>query len=233
MNTKEKKVLSADNFMQLLDTCYQKAINGIEAVSPPIEVIAENYLSKHPSATLAAKDMIAKQSLKCATSGFLTGFGGFVTMPVSIPANVTSVLYVQLRMIACTAYMAGYDTKSDQVQTLVYACLAGISMNGVLKKFGIEFGEKVAVGAIKKIPGKVLTAINQKVGFRCVTKFGQKGLINLGKCVPVVGAAIGGGFDLAETKIIGARAYKWFFENDFSVESDASDVIDVDEFTVV
>ena len=32
-------------------------------------------------------------------------------------------------MIACTAYMAGYDLSSDQVQTFVYACLAGVSVN--------------------------------------------------------------------------------------------------------
>ncbi len=34
--------------------------------------------------------------------------------------------------------------------------------------------------------------------------------------MPVVGAAISGGFDLVETKIIAERAYKWFIKNDFS-----------------
>lgn len=111
-------------------------------------------------------------------------------MPVTIPANVGSVLYVQMRMIACTAYLAGYDLKSDQVQTLT----------------------------IEKIPGKALTKINQKIGFRFITKFGQKGVLNLGKTVPVVRSIIGGGGDCVETKIIANRAYKMFFENDFSVE---------------
>ena len=50
--------------------------------------------------------------------------------------------------------------------------------------------------------------INAKVGFRLITKFGSTGIINLGKLVPGVGAAIGGGLDLAETKVIGNRAYK-------------------------
>ena len=70
---------------------------------------------------------------------------------------------------------------------------------------------------IKKIPGKVLTKINQKVGFSFVTKFGTKGIVNLGKLIPGVGAVIGGGLDLVETKIIAKRSYKWFFEHDFSV----------------
>ena len=70
----------------------------------------------------------------------------------------------------------------------------------------------------------MLTKINQKVGFRFLTKFGTKGLINIGKCVPVVGAVVGGGLDLVETKIIAARAYKWFIEGDLSKSKDESDV---------
>ena len=140
--------------------------------------------------------MIRNQITKCATSGFITGFGGFITMPVTLPANITSVIYVQMRMIACTSYMAGFDLDSDQTQTLVYACLAGVAVNNVIKQAGIKFGVKFANGLIKKIPGKVLTKINQKVGFRFVTKFGTKGIINLGKLIPGVGAVIGGGLDL-------------------------------------
>lgn len=144
-------------------------------------------------------------------------------MPVTLPANIGSVLYVQMRMIACTAYMAGYELESDHTQTFVYACLAGVAVNELIKQAGIKFGVKFANGLIKKIPGKVLTKINQKVGFRFITKFGSKGIINLGKLVPGVGAVVGGGLDLVETKTIGNRAYKWFFEGDFSDSQESQD----------
>lgn len=151
-------------------------------------------------------------------------------MPVSIPANVGSVLYVQMRMIACTAYMASYDLNSDQTQTFVYACLAGVTVNNILKQAGIQFGVKFANGVIKKIPGKVLTKINQKVGFRFVTKFGTKGIVNLGKMVPGVGAIVGGGLDLVETKIIADRAYQWFMMGDFAdVTENEETVVDIDD----
>ena len=159
--------------------------------------------------------MMKNQIVKCTTSGFITGFGGVITMPIAIPANVGSVLYVQMRMIACSAYMAGFDLKSDQTQTFVYACLAGVAMNEVLKQAGIKIGIELTEAAIKKIPGKVLTQINQKVGFRFITKFGTKGMVNLGKLIPGVGAVVGGGLDLVETKIIANRAFKWFFEGEF------------------
>ena len=98
---------------------------------------------------------------------------------------------------------------------MAYACLAGVALNYLIKLAGIKFGVKFATNLIKKIPGKVLTKINRKVGFRFITKFGTKGIVNMGKLIPGVGAVVGGGFDLVETKAISDRAYKWFFEEDF------------------
>lgn len=231
-NKKAKNVMSESDMMTLLDGLYSKSIHGIGKVSPPIEQFAEDYLKKNPDKSKAAKAMLKNQIAKCTTSGFLTGFGGVLTLPVTIPANVGSVLYVQMRMIACTAYMAGYELNSDQVQTFVYACLAGVSVNELAKAAGVKIGVKMANAAIKKIPGKALVKINQKVGFRLVTKFGEKGILNLGKMVPGVGAVIGGGLDFAETRIIANRAYKMFFEGDYSgdetvtaTEKEAEDII--------
>lgn len=91
---------------------------------------------------------------------------------------------------------------------------------------------KFANKMISKIPGKVLTKINQKVGFRLITKFGTKGVLNLGKMVPGVGAAIGGCLDFTETKIIADRAYKWFMDSDFVGDDnqfeDGVEIIDAD-----
>lgn len=226
MKTKIK--FSQEDILKVLDTCYEKTTNGISKISPSIDRLAGDYLSKHASKEEAIKDMLKKQVLKCTTTGFITGFGGAITLPVTIPANIGSVLYVQMRMIACTAYMAGYDISSDQVQTLVYACLAGLSVGEIAKQFGIKFGQKVAVGMIEKIPGKVLTKINQKVGFKLLTKFGEKGLINLGKLVPGVGAVINGGVDFAETKAIAKRAYQMFVENNFDIGEKVDDIIDAE-----
>ena len=215
--------ISQEEIMQLLDKLYDQSVQGIAKVSPPIEELANNYLEKDKNIETAAKKFIKYQIAKCTTSGFVSGLGGLITLPVAIPANVGSVMYVQMRMIACTAYMAGFELNSDQTQTFVYACLAGVSVNALVKQAGIKFGLKFTNGLIKKIPGKVLTKINQKVGFRFITKFGSKGIINLGKLVPGVGAVIGGGLDLVETKVISARAYKWFFEGDFTGDQDSAD----------
>ena len=213
MSTKQT-VFTQEQVMQLLDKLYAQCLDGIPKVSPPISELANDYLEKHGSVYTAANSFVDYQVAKCTTSGFLTGIGGLITLPVAIPANISSVLYVQMRMIACLAYMGGYDVGSDQVQTLVYACLAGVAVNQLLKQAGIQFGNKFAVAMVRKIPGSVLTKINQKIGFRFITKFGSTGIINLGNAIPFVGGVIGGGMDFAETRVIADRAYKLFIMGD-------------------
>lgn len=221
--------MNQETMIKALDLLYSQSINGLGKVSPPIDEFANDYLSKHKTTSAAARSMFKHQIAKCTTSGFISGFGGIITLPISVPANIGSVLYVQMRMIACAAYMGGYDTESDQVRTFVYACLAGISVNNVVKKFGVDFTKKLALKGLDKIPGKVLTKINQRIGFRLITKFGEKGLINLAKIVPVVGAGVNGGLDLVETRAIAKRAYKMFIKNDYSVGDDILISQDLDD----
>ena len=202
----------ADRMVSILDEIYDKALNGIPYVSESVEELASDYLLKNNDIEKAAKSLINNQIAKCGTSGFLTGLGGVITMPVTLPANLTSVWYVQMRMIASVAYIGGFDIHSDQVQTMTYVCLTGTGAADILKKSGIEFAEKAANAGIKKIPGKVCVAINKKVGFRFITKFGEKGVINLGKLVPVVGGVVSGITDLSSTKIIANNAYNTFIK---------------------
>ena len=232
MEKAKNKKIDIESVSDILETIYGKAISGVNLISPPVEDVAESYLKKYPVPAIAAKKMLNNQVLKCTTSGFVTGLGGVITLATTLPLNITSVIYVQVRMIACTAYMAGCDLNDDQVQTLIYACLAGVAVNELVKKTGLRFGEKIATNLIKKIPGEVFTKINKKIGFRFITKCGEKGVINMGKLIPGVGGILGGGFDLIETRIIANRAYRWFFENDFSVNNirdDEADFIDVGE----
>lgn len=239
---KIKTTVTEEQMAEILNTLYIKSVNGIPKVSLPVDDLVADYIKKNPSVEEAAKSLINNSTVKCGTSGFLTGFGGFATMIATLPANVTSVMYVQLRMCCAIARMAGYDIHSDQVQTLIYACLTGSEMSDILKQAGIKFGQKFGTAMVKKIPGKTITAINQKVGFRFVTKFGETGIVNLGKVVPVLGAFIGGGVDVASTRIIGYNAYKIFMkgelptkeeiEKEIPIEAEVIEVTDIDTETL-
>lgn len=94
-------------------------------------------------------------------------------------------------------------------------------MTDALKQAGVQTANKVTLSAVNKIPGKALTAINQKIGYRFITKAGTKGTVNLTKIVPVVGAGVGRTIDFVTTKTIANRAKKVFVGNN---------VIDVSAF---
>ncbi|MED3602913.1 EcsC family protein [Bacillus subtilis] len=194
---------------KLLDWAYEKSINGIPGTDTAYE-LAENFMAKNDSIDKAINSLVRWQNTKSATSGFLTGLGGLITLPVAIPANIASVTYVQIRMIAAIAHMRGYDLKDDQVKTFVFVCLTGQSASDILKQAGIKAGTALTKQAIKKIPGEIIKSINKAVGFRLVTKFGEKGVVNLGKAVPLVGGLIGGTVDGIGTNIIGKTAKNVF-----------------------
>lgn len=213
--------------MKALDWSYDKAVNGgVPGMDTAIE-LADNYLQKSGTLDEKVKNLILWQNTKTATSGFLTGLGGIVTLPVAVPANITSVILVQMRMVAAIAHMGGYDLKNDQVKSFVYACLAGNGAKDILKNTGIQIGRKLAVTGIKRIPFEVIKKINQAVGFRLLTKFGQKGVINLGKMVPLAGGIIGGTVDAVTTNTIGNVAHKLFIQDPKSNSNDEPNIIDM------
>ena len=201
--------LTESKMMQVLEWGYEKAIQGLPGMESA-EELAKRYLEKYDTVDEAIDTFINWQCAKCATSGFITGLGGLLTLPVAIPANISSVIFVQIRMIATIAKMRGYNLKDDQVKTLVFVALTGQAATDILKQDGITIGSKVGINLIKKMPMKVIYQINKKVGFRLVTKFGQKGIINLGKLVPIVGGVIGGTVDTVGTLTVGKTAKKLF-----------------------
>ena len=196
--------ISQKLIMQSLEWAYAKAVNGVVGLGSA-EELAQEYLKEGDSLPEQINNLIRWQNAKAGTSGFLTGIGGILTIPVTLPANITSILYIQLRMIAAIAIMCGYDVKDDKVKTLAYSCLVATSSAEIVK-----IGEKIAVSMLKKLPGALITKINQTVGFRLLTRFGQKGAINLIKGVPLLGGVIGAALDIVSTNTVGNVARDLF-----------------------
>ena len=211
---KVSKNITEKNIMEtILDPIYNQAISGLPG-SESAHELAKSYISEGGTKEEQANSLIRWQIAKCATSGFLTGLGGLITLPVAIPANLASVIYVQLRMSAAIAYMGGYDPKNDKVKTFVYLCLCGNAAKDVVKdSLAVPLGKALAIAAINKVPREVIKTINRAVGLKLVTKFGEKGVINLGKAVPLLGGVISGTMDGVTTNVIGDKAKEIFLTN--------------------
>lgn len=182
-----------------LDWAYSKALGGLAGVDSAYD-LGDSFLKQSGSLEEQVDSLIKWQVAKAATSGFVTGLGGIVVMPLTVPANIASVIYIQIRMITAIAYMGGHDVQDDRVKSLVYISMAGNGAKELLKDVSVKAGEKL------------LTKIVEKVSVKLAGKMGEKGAISLGKAVPVVGGVVGGSFDAVTTRVVGKVAKKIFID---------------------
>ncbi|MFT4185794.1 MAG: EcsC family protein [Micrococcaceae bacterium] len=202
---------SAKVMLKTLDWTYDRALAGIPGIdSKDIHELVKHHSQYSNDKEVVIDRIVKAQITKAGTSGFVTGFGGLITLPATIPANIATNIYNQLRMILAIAAIRGYDPHSEEVRTFAYVALTGSSLADVLKKSSVELARKLTTKQIGKIPGKVLMKINKAVGFHLVAKSSSKGLINLGKMVPVVGAVVGGSIDTLATRTIARKAKETF-----------------------
>ena len=186
-----------------LDWAYSKAVSGFTGVDSAYD-LGNSYLAQQGSLEAQVDSLIKWQVAKAATSGFVTGLGGVMIMPLTVPANIASVIYVQIRMIAAIAYMGGHDIREDRVKSLIYICMVGNGAKELLKDVSVKAGERLAA----KIAEKVSTSIASKTGEKSVT--------SLGKTVPVLGGVVGGSYDAITTRVVGKVAKKIFIDKQTS-----------------
>lgn len=201
----ESKALQVANWLT------EKAVGGVGPLSSAEELALE-YLndSSYESNDKRVESLIKWETSKNFSTGFITGLGGFATLPVTIPAALGASWILQARMAAAIARIYGHDLSEDRVKTLILCVIIGQDIKEVCKQAGIKIGTKLTYVAIRKLPGEALKRINQAVGFRLLTKAGEKGIINLTKLVPVVGGVVGGTFDAVTCRITAKAAREAF-----------------------
>lgn len=198
----------------LLNKAYELALNGIPKVTEPLNNIVYSYLNRSKDREEAINSFILNQKIKCSTTGFLTGLGGLITLPVTLPADMASSLYIELRMIAAIAMMRGYNVYDDKVKTAIYLCLAGNAVGDVIKQAGLKTLETIAIKKLlPKLTADIINKINTRMGFRLLTKAGSKGIINVSKAIPILGGLANGGFNWVEVSLYAKYAKKMFNEN--------------------
>ena len=159
----------------------------------------------------AIKRLIVESVEAAGVNGFVTGLGGFIAMPVTVPANMAGALVINARLAGAIAYLRGYDPKDPHVRTVATLIAVGANAQQIVKTVGIKVGEKMVIQAIKQLPIAMIREINKKAGFMLLAKYGSKrALITLAKGVPLVGGVIGGAVDATMTSAIGRTASGMF-----------------------
>jgi len=181
---------------RLVDMLVDTGLEGRGPLSSAREVAAE-ALAKSGGDVEKAVARLARQTLLTGgIGGFVTGLGGFVTMPVSLPVNVAEFYLQAVRMVGGIATLRGYDVSEPRVRTAVLLTLVGSDSHEVLEKAGMTTASgRLTSYALKGLPPGALMIINKAVGFRLMRGVSEKVLSRLGRGIPVAGGLVGGGID--------------------------------------
>lgn len=203
------KEIEASWFSEWIGAVWDGVILGDSRWNPDRSCydLADEYRASGRTPDECVSNFIDWQTAKAGAGGFVAGLGGFATLPVAIPADLTFTTYLQLRMIATIGLLHGWDAKSDRFKTVALVCLIGSSGAEAVRSAGVHVGTKISANLLSKIPGSVLLQINRQVGFRLITKAGTTGVINLSKLVPILGGLVSGGLNAVTTREIGRFAH--------------------------
>ena len=170
---------------------------GIDGHGPvdSAALMADKARSTRPDAESAIDAVVGRHLKIAAAGGFVTGLGGFVTLPIALPLNVAEFYLVATRMVGAIACLRGYDLRQPEVRSAVLLALVGADADDLLAKAGLEPGDRLAMLAAERLPGPALMMVNKGVGFRLLSSLGRKGAQRFGKAVPFVGGAVGAGVD--------------------------------------
>jgi hypothetical protein len=191
-------------FRQVFDWAYAKATEGIPGLDSA-GVLAARFAARYPDADAAIVALIRWQCAVAGAAGLIAGAGGFVTLPVAMPANLASALYLQLRLVAAIAHLRGHDIASDEVRALALACLAGSQAADTLRDAGVRLAMRVsrdAAGWVSPLVYKRLHHAGAASAVMATSRFTR--------FMPLVGGIVAGGFDAAMTRLIGHTADRVF-----------------------
>jgi uncharacterized protein (DUF697 family) len=203
----EAKTMTA--LLSALHWVYDKAIEGVPGLDSA-GALAASYQAQFPSSELAIEALVRWQIAKAAAAGFLTNIGGVASLPIALPANLVSALYIQVRMVAAIAALRGHDLRSDQVRAIVLGCLCGTTLVDVAKEAVIGIGTGLAQQAAASLSTAALQRARHAGGLEVVRKAVSRVPLNLSRLTPLIGGLIAGALDGALTRSYATVAKRLF-----------------------
>lgn len=196
---------------KLVDMLLDAGLDGRGPLSSAQQVADELLLEGGGNHEEAVRAVARGTLIRGGIGGFLTGLGGFVTMPVSLPVNLAEFYIQAVRMVGAVAHLRGYDLADPRIRTAVLLTLVGSDTDEVLRKAGMTSATGgITRVALRGMPPAALMVVNKAVGFRLMRGVSEKLLSRLGRGVPVAGGVVGAGIDVFMMKKIADQAMKEF-----------------------
>lgn len=200
-----------ENAHALVTFLLEKGLGGFPPLSSAAS-LADEYLIdqdyKDDDQRVAA--LIKWEMRKNFTTGFITGLGGFISLPLGVPSALAASWLIQARMAGAIARIYGHDLNEPRVRTMILLSLAGDVAKEAMSDLGLNLGNKLPQAVTRQVPGRALVEINKRIGIRLLMQTGERGLAQIPKAVPVLGGVVGGAFDAVVCRMVGKTAKKLF-----------------------
>lgn len=197
----------AEQFVQ------QLARNALEGIGPlePAERIADEALLNAGNDEAAIEELVREHTRLAAVGGFVTGLGGFVVLPVAIPANLLGFYTLAARLVAAIAHIRGHDISLPETRMAVLMALTGDEASQLLARAGVIMPSGGLTGAaVRRLAPSTRAMVNKAIGFKLLVGAGQKMLVRLGRAIPFAGGLVGGVVDATMMRSIAAHARREF-----------------------
>jgi hypothetical protein len=187
---------------------------GIEGVGPlkGARDLVDPLRRKGMSAQEIVDRLIKTQSGHAAVQGAVTSAGGIATAAIGAPVGLAATLLVQARLAAAIAYAYGYDPAKPDVRERIEEVVSGTTESTAAKRTGVATGTKTASYLAPKLQQAAASRMASRVaaGKSAGAVTSRLAGLTTARAVPVVGALIGGAFDLVSTRRVADRARRAF-----------------------
>ena len=200
----------------LLRRIYPKALGGLPGLGTPLET-ATRARHEQPTPRAQARSVIGAYLALAGTTGFVTSVGGWLTMPVTLPANLAGVALLQLHLGQTIAALAGHDPSAPAVRDRVIACLLGdgtaeptrTEAEETVDRVGVKLAERALrtlAGQVARTTGRAAVGTAKWLAERRLKRFITRG-------IPLVGGAIAAASDAYSTRTVSRALLDSFFSN--------------------
>ena len=185
-----------------LDNLYLQAIKG-GAGADSAKQLAHHHLCVFSDTNQAAENLVIWESSKAAISGFISGLGGVVALPVTLPAGLAGLLLIQFRMIAAIAILGGHSPDDIRTRHLIYLCLGGSVAKELLHNAGLHLFRQLSSAALETVTEKAVTTLMTRITTGVAAG-------SVARLLPLVGGIMSGGMDWVLVRSSGALACEVF-----------------------
>lgn len=133
-----------------------------------------------------------------AAQGAVSGVGGIVVLPITLPLSLVAGGVIQARLAYAIALVYGHDLDSAETREKVADCLIGA---------GKTSASAAGVASPRVLARAVRRRLTRRVGAAVLTRVGGESAARL---LPVIGAATAGAVDYGFTRGVAHRAVAAF-----------------------